>query len=212
MDWPPDLEGLTLSGDMYGLLWNDIAPLDNRESNLPLKLKSLTIRHCSLNVSATNTLIEHVGPQLKYLQVTDMTHFPSNRPGPLNDVLRLCPKLEKLVIAHNYLADNIFINDPTADTCYPWTKTHPLKHFELVEFGVDGIDEHLDALDFHIALTDGAMQGLRKIVVRNGIGGRGLKSPSVEWRGISSLLQEMARDEGGDVDGAGVFFYEAIRV
>jgi hypothetical protein len=211
MEWPPKLEDLRLSGDLYALMLNDVQPLDGRASNLPPALTNLTIRHCSLDLAGAKTLLQHMGEQLKYLKVCDMTRFPSRQPDALNNVLVLCPNLETLVISHTYISDTFVSDYPYNDSvyCKPWSLVHPLKNLELVEVGVDGFEQRLDSIDLQLWFTEDAFPHIEKVVIRFCTGYFPVGDEVDDWTTSGALLRQRAERDGRDTVDVGVFLYRA---
>jgi hypothetical protein len=208
MEWPPKLENLRLSGDLYALMWNDVHPLDGRPTNLPPGLTSLTIQHCALDLDNTKTLLEKTGPQLKHLRITDMTRFPSRQPNALDNVLLLCPNLESLTISHTYFSDGFAMNESVV--IKPYTLTHPLRRLTMLDVGADGFDHRIDALDLEIWFTDGAFPFMDNIEIRFCPGHYPDEEEMNNWRMAESLLKSSAEKMGRTVENVSVELYRAF--
>jgi hypothetical protein len=107
IEWPPLLDSLTLSGDMYGFLWNDIEKYDGRQPNAPPALTTLTLERCKMERREVMELLKVVGPKLRVLKANHMTSFSTTTSGHMDNVFLHCPNLESLSVAHGYLSSII---------------------------------------------------------------------------------------------------------
>jgi hypothetical protein len=126
IEWPPLLDSLTLSGDMYGFLWNDIEKYDGRQPNAPPALTTLIMERCKMDRREVMDLLKVVGPKLRTLKANHMTSFSTITSGHMDNVFLHCPNLQSLSVAHGYLS-SIIKNELDLAIL----DTHPLEILEI---------------------------------------------------------------------------------
>jgi hypothetical protein len=69
MHWPPNLDDLTLSGDLTDFVKNDVQPLDGGVPNLPRSVTRLSFQHSNLDDRMFEATLTEMGPKLSYLKM-----------------------------------------------------------------------------------------------------------------------------------------------
>jgi hypothetical protein len=166
MEWPPLLHSLTLSGDMYGFLWNDINTFDGRAPNVPPALTSLTLERCKMSTTEVMELLSVVGPKLRVLKANHMLEFSTTTSGHMDKIFLHCPNLESLSVAHGYLSSLL-----TSHLDLEILDHHPLHTLEIrsSDQGPAALPPEPDTVrvlkpsDIATSLTIGLLPKLRKI-------------------------------------------------
>lgn len=125
LDWPSNLESLTLSGDMHGLLWNEIRQYDNRLPNVPQALISLTLSRCSIGHEVVD-LFRAVGGTLKHLRANNVERTAWDHVK----IFELCPHIETLSVSHGYLSA-FFVKELVSELDKEVLLNHPLEVLEI---------------------------------------------------------------------------------
>ena len=209
MQWPPNLDALTLSGELTPFLNNDVTPLDGKLPNLPLKVTQLTIQHSSMSVRSAVALMARMGSQLSYLNVNSLSWSGSSIVddpfGGWGSLLRHCPKLSTLVISAD-LADDTLLFAETGELNY-WTLEHPLQHLYIAAHGRVICRDNRNQLGVHdieAALHRGTLPKLRKLTFE-----KRFARPK-NWDecklSLHQLLKGRVIKDGGQVESAGLFF------
>ncbi|KIW07980.1 uncharacterized protein PV09_01879 [Verruconis gallopava] len=211
MHWPPNLEELTLSGDLFDFFHSDVQPLDGGTPNLPLKITRLAFQHSSLDGRMFNATLAELGSKLTFLKLYNLTCSDFDWPYPegASTILHLCRNLNTLEIAVDLLTSNLIfsLEIEDDDDVLPIALEHQLKHLYIASPTRTGsfIEEELmNTHDLARAVDKNALPALRTVTIEVFF-----KAPS-EWSTADLLLhrrlKRRARENDENPDAAGVRF------
>jgi hypothetical protein len=136
--WPPRLQHLSLSGSVRGkYLWEMLQQPDT----LPPTLHSMNMLHCpGLEAHEISPLLKNLAATLTTVELRDL---PAVKQGRFNNILNWLPRLERLVIATDYIDQN-FGHQPENWESGRWEEAKPLQALTLVTSGTHNGDPDRD--------------------------------------------------------------------
>jgi hypothetical protein len=136
--WPPRLQHVSLSGSVRGkFLWEML----QQPNTFPPTLRSMSMLHCpGLEASEIKPLLNNLAATLTTVELRDL---PAVKQGRFNNILNWLPRLEKLIIATDYI-DRNFGHQPEDWSSARWEEAKPLQALTLVTSGTHNGDPDRD--------------------------------------------------------------------
>lgn len=176
--WPKRLERFAISGAVLDYFLHEKA--------LPATLQELHISHCPFTKkSSILCLVSSLSAQLTTLSITyPMPRLPFNA---LDNVLNLCPNLECLLLAVDYISNHFF--DAVASP-----PDHPLRRLDLDSSGYMGVEHKISPDDIFIALAEDRLSSLRIVRVSSRL--KWLEREKEDVDDLIEILEEKAQRSG----------------
>lgn len=154
LNWPKTLESVSLGGSILDVI--------SQTTVLPPRICDLSISHCPFaQQSSILNLICRLSHNLTSLSV----NYPIRclAADSLDSILQLCPKLQYLLVAVDYISAELFAehnSDPK----------HPLQQLDLDSSGNSGTDIKVCPNDIFNALAEERLTSLRTVRVSKRLG------------------------------------------
>ncbi|KXT10655.1 hypothetical protein AC579_6339 [Pseudocercospora musae] len=218
MQWPPNLESLSLSGGI------DIHFLQGVVT-FPVTLRNLVIEHCpAAKASAINHLLRTSVRTLPNLEHLRLANLPRLSYCSLDNVLAILPGLTKLGISVDYITGALFdlenpervFNDPEplpsskpVVTRHEWITGRPcqLRKLELTNSGNPGVEDKITPIDVLIAVQDGTLPCLRQVRVAKSLFWQ-CEPNAAECDALADALKDSALEHGDLVEETGVWAFD----
>ncbi|KAG0138577.1 hypothetical protein HOY82DRAFT_511977 [Tuber indicum] len=189
-NWPPRLKRFSLAGRIGDSFLINTC--------LPPTLHELQIAHCPfVKDTSIKYLLNNSSHQLTVLSIN--YHIPCLGFNAFDKVLIICPHLEKLTIAVDYVSAHLFDeeNSPSG---------HPLRWLNLESSGNPGVEKKITPDDVFIAVAEERLSELRVVRASKRLGWEQENSKSM-MMDLNELLETRAEEKGET--GAGVWNFES---
>ncbi|KAL7271111.1 hypothetical protein RUND412_006152 [Rhizina undulata] len=152
--WPPRIKTFSLAGGLSSSFLNNC--------KFPKTLTEFKVSHCpAAEVHTIPYLVNRLGSQLTNLYIN--YHIPSLTYNSLDNVLVMCPNLQRLLVAADYVTGRMFDEENTPDN-------HPLKCLEIDSSGVPGLEKKMQPDEIYICVGEDRLQELRIVRVSERLG------------------------------------------
>ncbi|CUS15438.1 unnamed protein product [Tuber aestivum] len=189
-NWPPRLERFSLAGRIGDSFLINTC--------LPSTLHELQIAHCPfVKDTSIKYLLNRSSHQLTVLSIN--YHIPCLGFNAFDRVLNICPHLEKLTIAVDYVSAHLFDEENTPSG-------HPLRWLDLESSGNPGVEKKITPDDVFIAIAEERLSELRVVRASKRLGWEERNSRRM-MMDLNELLETRAEHLGET--GAGVWIFES---
>ncbi|KAH7126883.1 hypothetical protein B0J11DRAFT_432940 [Dendryphion nanum] len=188
MKWPPQLQHLQLSGNVYG----HVADMIHQPQTVPHTMTSLSICYCpKLTSNEIRKLLRSLAPLVTKVRLHDL---PEVSQGALNGVLQWMPQLTDLTIAVDYI-DVSFGHMPEDFSPQNWRSALPLESLTLVTSGLRSVDPHraFVAIDLFTLIDERYLGRLRFVRIAASTGWAS-KDDAAETEALEMMLMELDQE------------------
>jgi hypothetical protein len=209
IQWPPNLEELSLSGGIDAHFLHGVV-------SFPQTLRSIVIEHCPLakGYAVTHLLRNAVRP-LENLEYVKIAYMPRLSAHALDDILFLLPQIKKLCISVDYITPAMFdeghfshFQDPLVagvENAELPSFGQPLKHehlhtLELTSSGHPNAEDKISPIDIMIAIDECTLPRLRVVRASRLLQWHS-NTTSPDAEALSEVLQEGSRKDWEEREG-----------